>query len=88
MIIKCPRCKAEYTLAEIFYKNDILKEYDITKSVDGKILQNLDQDDIDVESYICDYCSTPFEVSLEIKAKTKELPNFNDVVLFNIGEYK
>ena len=73
IIIRCPKCGAEYLASEIFYPEDILgTAKDILRDDNGKILlvasgaaPILEQD------WECDHCGCNFKAKLEITPKSE-----------------
>ena len=74
MMIKCPRCGAEYLPKEIYIPRAFFGTADdINKdSISHKVIDycgtNMDTN----ESYICGYCNVPFLVSARVTFSTKE----------------
>lgn len=80
-IITCPHCGAEYTAGEIYIPECFLG---VPKNIDKDcvnhtILTDLGKPMDTRESYICDYCKTPFKVSAYVKFNVEEdtTHNFN-----------
>lgn len=73
-IIKCPHCGYEYTLEELFVKEDIFGwPQDIIRDPLGKILYVGYKDNEEPEyktKYICDHCDKPFIAELKISVNT------------------
>lgn len=66
--IKCPKCGAEYTLADIFFPEDLLgKPTNVIKDDEGKILFIEGEVPQLVEDWECERCGTDFKVRLDIK---------------------
>lgn len=80
-IINCPHCGAEYTAGEIFIPSVFLGvPQDIEKEgLTHRILFDGGKPMNTRESYICDYCNTPFKISAYVKFNVEEdtLHNFN-----------
>lgn len=72
--ITCPCCGYEYLPAEIFIPKAFFGHPDgIERSSNGKI-DVYEGSSIDpVEKYVCDNCGCKFEVTAELKFKTREL---------------
>ena len=65
---KCPKCGAEYTIAEVFYPENLLgKPGDIIRDDKGKILVITGKEPNLEEDWECEYCGTNFKVKLDIK---------------------
>ena len=62
-LITCPYCNAEYLANEIFinkYFSGSVKS--IVKTPEGRIVGFTGEEPDLVETYICDFCATPFNV--------------------------
>lgn len=80
-IIRCPNCGAEYTAGEIYLPKCFLGvpkhiERDATTH---RILYDMGKPMDTKETYICNYCDTPFKVSAYVKFNVEEdtKHNFN-----------
>ncbi len=73
IIIKCPKCGAEYLASEIFMPEDFL-EYpiDILRTDKGIIEDANIEDACLTEDYICDYCNTKFTVKAKVSYNVLE----------------
>lgn len=73
--IICPACQAEYLPCEIYLPNHFLgKATDIEREhVSGKIIDYFGTPMDNHETYVCDRCGTPFEITATIKFYTKEI---------------
>lgn len=70
--ITCPGCGYEYLPAEVYYPNHFFgNPTDIDRSPDGKVDIYDGQSMNLVENFTCDHCGITFEVSADIKFKTK-----------------
>ena len=80
-IISCPKCGAEYLAREIYIPDAFFgKDTDIEKDyTTHRILHDLGRPLNLNESYICDYCNTPFIVKAYIRFNVEEdtRHNFN-----------
>ena len=79
-IIRCPYCNTEYLPGEIFLPNHFLgKPKDVERDYSGKIIyyDGIEQDL--TESYICDKCSSTFEVVASISYNIKEKFNAKNI---------
>lgn len=80
--ITCPRCGAEYLPQEIYIPNiffgkaSYIEKDDVTHQITQIYGTDLDTE----ESYVCDFCNTPFSISAKISFTTKEdiKRNFNE----------
>lgn len=67
-IVKCPKCGAEYTIAEIFYPENLLgTPVDIIRDDNGRIIFIDGKEPELEEDWECEHCGTDFKVKLEIK---------------------
>ena len=82
-VITCPNCGAEYLAREIFVPDSFFgKSVDIEKDhLTHKILHDFGRPLGLNESYICDYCNTPFIIKTYIRFNVEEdvRHNFNKV---------
>ena len=80
-IITCPQCGAEYTAGEIFIPESFVgTPKNIEKEgTTHKILFDGGKPMDTKESYVCDYCNTPFKVSAYVRFNVEEdsVHNFN-----------
>ena len=79
-IIKCPHCGREYLPCEIYLPDNFLgKAYRISHSEDGSI-DFYDGANMElVETYTCDQCGKPFEVTADINFKVKAISEEEDI---------
>lgn len=71
--IVCPVCGAEYLPAEIYLPNEFLgKPKNIIKTKQGKIEHFEYSTMNNKEKYECDYCRHTFEITADVKFRTKE----------------
>lgn len=78
--IECPFCGAEYLPGEIFLPKHFLGQpKEVTRDYRGKIksVSNLTNQDLE-ETYICDYCSTVFNIGADITFTTNEVVSLKD----------
>lgn len=81
IIIKCPKCEAEYFPAELYYRDDLLGHpKNIEKTQLGKILFSNGTHPEYTTTYICDCCGATIKVSADIKYTTS-------IVERNVDEY-
>ena len=85
IIIKCPKCGAEYLPQEIYIPSDFLPKFDdLVKDDEGKILA-IHESPINVdEEYTCDYCNHRFKIHADIKFTAEESINHD----FNFEVYE
>lgn len=80
-IIMCPHCGAEYTAGEIYIPEYFLgvPQNVEREGVTHRILFDGGKQMNTKETYVCDYCNTPFKVSAYIKFNVEEdkMHNFN-----------
>ena len=88
-LIICPKCEAEYLPCEIFIPNIFFgNNYKIDKDSTGKIVNKENYKLNTEESYICDYCNTPFKVKTNIRFSIiiDEKHNFNEDYIMQINK--
>ena len=80
-IIKCPCCGEEYLPGEVLYPNWIIGQpKNIIKNDRGRIEYWEDEDLSLTETYICDKCNTPLNitVSIDYSVEVDHKKNFNE----------
>ena len=73
--IKCPHCKSQYFIQDIFYPDYLLgKAYIVDRNEDGEI-QMYDGIEQELEEeFVCTKCNTAFKVKATMTFETEELP--------------
>ena len=70
-VIICPKCKAEYTMSEIFLPKEFLGKSEIvSRDEENKIIFVTGKEEDLSETYKCDFCDTLFKVDTNIKFNT------------------
>lgn len=62
-LITCPKCKAQYTVQEIFTPDIVVSKCkDIIKTPDGELVGCNGIEEPFEEEYACDFCYTRFKI--------------------------
>jgi hypothetical protein len=72
MIVKCPKCNAEYFLEELFIPDEVIgKHKDVVKDLKGKIVYSKEVSESSeiCDDYICDYCGANFKYKIKLQVE-------------------
>ena len=81
-IISCPYCGSEYTAGEIFIPEFFLgKPQNIERDSNHKIIEDYGKKMNLNETFVCEFCNTPFDIEAEVSFKIIAKPDYN----FNVS---
>lgn len=79
MLIKCPKCNAEYLPAEIFFPKDFFGNPElIFRNGDNQIVNYTGTGMNLTETYKCNYCDVVFKVSSRINFNTSIQSDYDE----------